>query len=331
MAAQDSQRKVGVIPVLGAFSLIAAVGLILFLVVGSSRHGETTDLPSRAGVSSGGAEVAAAAGIDGGTADVNSGDAIDGGGDAATDSAAGTVTDSAAGAATGTDADTESGGGADGRADANTTSSGGATSGSSGSTGSGDPTPSDGQNAGTTQQGNGSQPSTGAAGSSQPSAGTSGPSPSSSGTGSNNSSGGSTSPGGMPSPQIQEDAEAVGIRIVAGDLKIMTYNTHQSGVTVVFYIPTEMRGFGTRSMIPPMTVAPTADGRSVTVQINCHSSANELLGQLSVSETDRQVLIAGAVVIPSGGAPCSGGAPLTVELPLRQPLGGRLLSVLPRT
>lgn len=321
MTERETQRTVGVIPVLLGFGGLGVIGALLFLVIGIRPQDETVDLPSGANVAAaidGAARASEGSGTGTGAGDTGppgsdtDGVAQDGvapdGGDTAdgvnqpsssssgvTGSSGGTATSD--GATTGTSGDSSSNSGAGSQG----------SSGSSGSSGTG------GTSSGQTSQGNpGSGPGSGQSGTT--------PSP--------------TNPpaGSTPSPDVQRDAAAAGIKILSGSLQIVTFNVHQSGISVVFYIPPEMRGFGTRSAIPPITATPTSDGRALTVRVACHSSATELLGQLSVSETNRQVLVGGASVIPSDGAPCAASAtPLTVELPLRQPLGDRLLTVMPAT
>lgn len=318
MTEQETQRTIGVIPVLLAFGGLGVIGALLFLIIGIRPQDETVDLPSGANIAAP-VDVGASVGEGNATGDQRNGA-----------SSSGTITaDNPAGSANDGDNQADSSGATASRSSGGTGQTGGATTGSDAPIGS----------------------SSGARGGSQGSDG-------STGTGGNSSHGGtegqattgnqesgsrggqsSTTPsptnpptGSTPSPDVQRDAAAAGIKILSGDVQIVTFNVHQSGISVVFYIPSEMRGFGTRSAIPPMTVTPTSDGRAVTVRVACHSSAAELLGQLSVSETNRQVLVGSASVIPSGGAPCAASAtPLTVELPLRQPLGDRLLTVMPAT
>lgn len=86
---------------------------------------------------------------------------------------------------------------------------------------------------------------------------------------------------------------------------------------------------GYTARVAPTSVTPDPDDdRRLSVRIGCAASADEVLVQVIVTESDT-VIVATAVLVPDGGPPCTAGSSRVVPVTLRAPLAGRPLAVLP--
>jgi hypothetical protein len=100
--------------------------------------------------------------------------------------------------------------------------------------------------------------------------------------------------------------------------------------TLTFSLP---EGFAVDTATPavPATSAATVDdGAALTVRTGCAESSDEVLAQINVTEDEESVSVLAVVLVPPGGAPCEPGVGSVVEVPLRSPLAGRTLEVVPQ-
>lgn len=97
-----------------------------------------------------------------------------------------------------------------------------------------------------------------------------------------------------------------------------------------FEVPPALEDARVRAAVPPATVEPGVDGRSLRVRVECALVREEVLAQVSVSEGDTTVTVLPVVLVPESGEVCPAGTELaTTVLPLAAPLGARQVFVAP--
>lgn len=122
-----------------------------------------------------------------------------------------------------------------------------------------------------------------------------------------------TYPGGQPAP--------TGVREVL---------RKDGSISLSFRISEDRLGDNPQALVPPMKTKVPAKGSSITVWVSCARSSRESLAQVSVSETDRTVTVAGVVLVPANAVGCDNSAePRELTIPLESPVGNRSVTVLP--
>ncbi len=122
-----------------------------------------------------------------------------------------------------------------------------------------------------------------------------------------------TYPGGQPAP--------TGVREVL---------RKDGSISLSFRISEDRLGPSPQALVPPMTTKVPAKGSTITVWVGCARSSRESLAQVSVSETDRTVTVAGVVLVPANAVGCDNSAePRELTIPLESPVGNRSVTVLP--
>ncbi len=103
-----------------------------------------------------------------------------------------------------------------------------------------------------------------------------------------------------------------------------------------FEIPDDLDVDALRPAVAPVDAAAVGDGNgdpeAISVRVQCAESVDEVLAQISVSESDEAITVLAVVLVPDDGAPCdsvaSGDGPV-VEIPLLDPIGARPIEVVP--
>lgn len=131
-----------------------------------------------------------------------------------------------------------------------------------------------------------------------------------------------------------KDGDADADAAAAGPDDLPPGVTHQQSGTANAYVftpPDDLAGAAgadLRIEVAKATVAASDDGIVVTVE--CTSSAQEFLAQVSVDEGPQVVTVIPVILIPPQGAPCApGAAARSISLPLGAPLGTRTVNVAP--
>jgi hypothetical protein len=97
-----------------------------------------------------------------------------------------------------------------------------------------------------------------------------------------------------------------------------------------FDVASDFPADGATTAVAPLRVVPGTDGASLNASIGCGTSSQEVLAQLSLSETTSAVTVIAVVLVPVGGAPCDpAAAAREVNVPLSKPLGARSVVVVP--
>lgn len=83
--------------------------------------------------------------------------------------------------------------------------------------------------------------------------------------------------------------------------------------------------------VAPVRTAVVDDGAAISVGVECARSADEVLAQISVSETDGTISVLAVVLVPDDGAPCQDPPAdvASVEVPLLAEVGGRTIDAIP--
>ncbi|UDY37816.1 hypothetical protein [Dermatobacter hominis] len=123
-----------------------------------------------------------------------------------------------------------------------------------------------------------------------------------------------TVPGGAAAPEGVRDV------VAEGDATSYAFQTPESLATVPL-----------RAVVARAQATPDAAGTSLVLEVACTASADEVLGQVSVTETATSVTVLPVVVLAAEGtAPCApGAAPREVTLPLERPIGSRSVVLVP--
>lgn len=134
--------------------------------------------------------------------------------------------------------------------------------------------------------------------------------------------GGAAGPGGSSGPVVTVPGGApapVGVREVLVAQDTTSYSLD---------VPESVAAQPLTTRIAPADA--TADGDALTIRVRCAASVDEVLAQVSVSESADTVSVAAAVLVPADGRPCGPGASgRTLTVPLARPLGTRDIFVLP--
>jgi hypothetical protein len=83
-------------------------------------------------------------------------------------------------------------------------------------------------------------------------------------------------------------------------------------------------------VVAPMGLAQFDGGSEVRLTIGCARSSEEFLAQVAVTEAADTITFVAIALAPRDGPPCVPGAtPIELFLPLREPVGGRTIVVVP--
>jgi hypothetical protein len=123
-----------------------------------------------------------------------------------------------------------------------------------------------------------------------------------------------TVPGGAAAPEGVRDV------VAEGDVTSYAFDTPEALATVPL-----------RAVVARATAAPDGSGTGIVLDVSCTRSADEVLAQVSVTESSSAVTVLPVVVLAADAtAPCpAGAAPRQVTLPLRQPIGTRSIVLVP--
>ncbi|MEI7885798.1 MAG: hypothetical protein WCJ04_00245 [Actinomycetes bacterium] len=101
-------------------------------------------------------------------------------------------------------------------------------------------------------------------------------------------------------------------------------------LSFAFQVPPEFSVSQAQTAVAPVRTRTSPQESSITAVISCAVSSEEVLAQVSVSETSQSVTLAAVVLVPPNAPPCSAAAvPREVTLPLAAPLGQRTVLVVP--
>ena len=123
-----------------------------------------------------------------------------------------------------------------------------------------------------------------------------------------------TVPGGAAAPEGVRDVVAEG-----------------DATSFAFQLPESLASAPLRAVVARAEATLDAAGTSLVLDVACTASADEVLAQVTVTESATAVTVLPVVVLAAEGtAPCAAGAaPRQVTLPLTDPVGGRSVLLVP--
>jgi hypothetical protein len=120
-----------------------------------------------------------------------------------------------------------------------------------------------------------------------------------------------TMAGGAPAP------DGVDSVVTAGDATTFTFSLAAGTSQTPF-----------TAAVPPTTATADAADDALDVIVSC-ASAGDQLAEITVTESATGVTVLPVVLVPAAAPPCSGQVVRTVRIPLRSPLAGRPVTVVP--